>query len=285
MFEYLMPRLFILPVPGTLLDECWLGAVRKQVEYGVESHVPWGVSESGFNALDSQLNYQYQAFGVPGLGLKRGLTRDLVVAPYATMLALPVLPREARQNLRRLAKEKALAAYGFYEAIDYTRDRLKKRRRSAIVRSYMAHHQGMGLIAIANCLQGDPMPRRFHAEPMVHASDLLLQERVPTVVPLAAPPEEELPALSSSEPTPLVSRRLTSAETPHPRVHLLSNSRYSVMVSNSGAGYSTWRDLDVTRWREDRVRDCHGQFLYIRDSLTNKVWSAGRHPLPAAPES
>ena len=125
MFEYLMPRLFILPVAGTLLDECWLGAVRKQIEYSGENHVPWGVSESGFNALDSQLNYQYQAFGVPGLGLKRGLTRDLVVAPYATMLALPVLPQEARQNLHRLVKEKMLAGYGFYEAIDYTRDRLK----------------------------------------------------------------------------------------------------------------------------------------------------------------
>jgi cyclic beta-1,2-glucan synthetase len=284
MFEYLMPRLFILPVADTLLDESWLGAVRKQIEYGVESHVPWGVSESGFNALDSQLNYQYQAFGVPGLGLKRGLTRDLVVAPYATMLALPVLPSAARENLRRLAKEKALAGYGFYEAIDYTRDRLKKRRRSAIVRSFMAHHQGMGLIAINNCLNGDPMPRRFHAEPMVRASDLLLQERVPTAAPLAAPPEEELPTIGSHEPTALVSRRLTSADTPHPRVHLLSNSRYSVMVSNAGAGYSTWRDLDVTRWREDRVRDCHGQFLYIRDVQTHKTWSAGRHPMALAPE-
>ncbi|HEV8059072.1 MAG TPA: glucoamylase family protein, partial [Gemmataceae bacterium] len=284
MFEYLMPRLFILPVVGTLLDECWLGAVRKQIEYSSENHVPWGVSESGFNALDSQLNYQYQAFGVPGLGLKRGLTRDLVVAPYATMLALPVLPQEARQNLHRLVKEKMLAGYGFYEAIDYTRDRLKKRRRSAIVRSFMAHHQGMGLIAIDNCLHGDPMPRRFHAEPLVHASDLLLQERVPTVVPLAAPPEEEFPRIGSQEPTALVSRRLTSAETPHPRVHLLSNGRYNVMVSNSGAGYSTWRDLDVTRWREDRVRDCHGQFLYIRDVLSNRIWSSGRHPLGASPE-
>ena len=284
MFEYLMPRLFILPVVGTLLDECWLGAVRKQIEYGTENHVPWGVSESGFNALDSQLNYQYQAFGVPGLGLKRGLARDLVVAPYATMLALPVLPKEARQNLHRLMKEKTLAGYGFYEAIDFTRDRLKKRRRSAIVRSFMAHHQGMGLIAINNCLRGDPMPRRFHADPLVHASDLLLQERVPTVAPLEAPPEEELPRMGSQEPTALVSRRITSAETPHPRVHLLSNGRYNVMISNSGAGYSTWRDLDVTRWREDRVRDCHGQFFYIRDVLTNKTWSAGRHPLGASAE-
>ena len=285
MFEYLMPRLFILPVVGTLLDECWLGAVRKQIDYSAENHVPWGVSESGFNALDSQLNYQYQAFGVPGSGAE---TRPGRKRPgggtYATMLALPVLPQEARQNLHRLRKEKALAAYGFYEAIDYTRDRLKKRRRSAIIRSFMAHHQGMALIAINNCLRGEPMPRRFHADPLVRASDLLLQERVPTVVPLAAPPEEDLPRMGSQEPTALVSRRITSAETPHPRVHLLSNGRYSVMISNSGAGYSTWRNLDVTRWREDRVRDCHGQFFYVRDVQSNRTWSVGRHPLGASPE-
>ncbi len=285
MFEYLMPRLFILPAAGTLLDECWHGAVRKQIEYGTISHVPWGVSESGYNALDSQLNYQYQAFGVPGLGLKRGLTRDLVVAPYATMLALPVMPREARQNLRRLTREKALAAYGFYEAIDYTRDRLKKRRRSAIVRSFMAHHQGMGLVAIVNCLQNDVTPRRFHAEPLVRASDLLLQERVPTVVPLSTPPEEELPRIGSQEPTALVSRRLTSADTPHPRVHLLSNGHYNVMVTNAGSGYSTWHGLDVTRWREDRVRDCFGQFFYLRDMGTGRLWSIGRHPVEAHADS
>jgi cyclic beta-1,2-glucan synthetase len=285
MFEYLMPRLFIQPAAGTMLDECWEGAVRKQIEYGTISHVPWGVSESGYNALDSQLNYQYQAFGVPGLGLKRGLTRDLVIAPYATMLALPVLPKEARENLRRLKKENALGAYGFYEAIDYTRDRLKKRRRSAIVRSFMAHHQGMGLVAIVNCLQNEPTPRRFHAEPLVRASDLLLQERVPTVVPLSTPPEEELPSISSQEPTALVSRRLTSADTPHPRVHLLSNGHYNVTVTNSGSGFSTWHGLDVTRWREDRVCDSYGQFFYFRDLSNGKTWSIGRHPWGAQADS
>jgi cyclic beta-1,2-glucan synthetase len=285
MFEYLMPRLLFQNYPGTLLDVSWKAAVDRQIDYGRHNRVPWGISESGFSALDAALDYQYQSFGVPGLGLKRGLARDLVIAPYATTLALAVHPHDAINNLRALAAEKAEGPYGFYEAVDYTRDRLLDKRRSAIVRSFMAHHQGMTLLALANCLLGEPMPRRFHNEPMVQATELLLQERVPASAPLWQPHSDE------SETAPIVrenllpmSRRLTTPDTPHPRIHLLSNRQYSVMVTNAGGSYSIYRDLDVTRWREDRTRDCWGHFCYVRDLRSGLTWSAGYQPLQRLPD-
>ena len=184
MFEYLMPRLVLGMYRDTLLEASCQTAVARQIEYGRQHHIPWGISESAFNALDVALDYQYQSFGVPGLGLKRGLGRDLVVAPYATMLAVPLRPHDSLNNLRALAAEGADGRYGFYEALDYTRERVPKGRRLQVVRCYMVHHQGMGLIALVNCLLGNIMVRRFHAEPIVRATELLLQERVPRGMPL-----------------------------------------------------------------------------------------------------
>ncbi|WP_020475307.1 GH36-type glycosyl hydrolase domain-containing protein [Zavarzinella formosa] len=282
MFEYLMPRLFMNAYPGTLIEESLRGSVARQIQYGKENRIPWGISESGFNALDAGLDYQYQSFGVPGLGLKRGLSRDLVIAPYATLLAVMVRPRSALENLRQISEEKGEGPYGYYEAIDYTRDRVAWKRHSAVVRSYMAHHQGMALTALAEALLGEPMAGRFHNEPMVRATELLLQERLPRVAPLVEAHEDETePAAVVREAALPMSRRLTTADTPHPRTHLLSNGRYSVMITNTGAGYSTCGDLDVTRWREDRTTDSSGQFCYIRDVQTGKIWSAGHHPVAA----
>ena len=231
--------------------------------------VPWGVSESGFAALDAALDYQYQSFGVPGLGLKRGLSRDLVIAPYATALALLVRPHAARDNFRALAADRGEGAFGFYEAIDYTRDRLREKRRSAVVRSYMSHHQGMTLLALADCLLDRRMVQRFHAEPMVRATELLLQERVPRVAPVVDLHEDEV------GPTPIVregvlprSRRITTPATPHPRTHLLSNGQYSVMLTNAGSGYSTLgaTSTSLRPSREDRTTDARAASgLYIRD--------------------
>ncbi len=207
MFEYLMPELILPCYPDTLLDESRRAAVVRQMEYGRQRGVPWGISESGYAQQNASLDYQYQAFGVPGLGLKRGLANDLVVAPYATALAATVCPRDAVVNLQRLAAEGGLGAHGFYEAIDYTAERLPAGRRSMTVRSFMAHHQGMSLVALVNCLLDDPMPRRFHAEPMVRAADLLLQERVPfTIIP-----EEPSKAEAAAPPPGRGSRRPQSA--------------------------------------------------------------------------
>jgi cyclic beta-1,2-glucan synthetase len=281
MFEYLMPRLLLPAYRGTLIAESDRAAVDRQVEYGQQRHVPWGISESGFYAFDAAQDYQYQSFGVPGLGLKRGLSRDLVVAPYATLLALLVRPHEGVANLRTLQAQDAEGPFGMYEALDYTAVRLPPGARFAVVRSYMAHHQGMGMLALANALLGDEMVRRFHAEPIVRATDLLLQERLPVTAPVteSTPEEEALPAPVVRDGGPPMSRLLTTPDTPHPRTHLLSGGAYSVLLTGSGAGYSTWEGLAVTRWREDRTADGWGQFCYIRDLSSGEVWSAGHQPV------
>ena len=282
MFEYLMPRLLLRPLDGTLLDQAHRTAVARQMEYGRQKGVPWGISESAFAAFSADGDYHYQSFGTPGLGLKRDIGNDLVITPYATALAVLVRPREALENFKKLAAEGAEGRYGFHEAVDFTKERVPKGKRSVVVRSYMAHHHGMSLVALANALLDDLMPRRFHAEPMVKAAELLLQERVPRDAPIIEPSESEPPSTSESKmeraSVPLMSRRLSTPATPFPRTHLLSNTQYGVMLTNSGAGYSTCRGLDVTRWREDSTRDASGLFLYIKDVGTELLWSAGYQP-------
>ncbi len=277
MFEYLMPLLVMPNYENTLLDHTCKAAVQRQIDYGQLRGVPWGISESGYNRTDVQANYQYRAFGVPGLGLKRGLGEDLVVAPYSTVMALMVAPREACENLERLAREGLEGAYGFYEAVDYTPTRLPPDETSAIVRSFMAHHQGMSLLALVNVLHDCPMQRRFMACPMLKATDLLLQERVPkthaSVLAEQSTPETARPLSDES-----VMRVLTNPTPPVPEVHLLSNGRYRVVISSAGGGYSRWRDLAVTRWREDATRDCWGLFIYLRDVATGEFWSTAYQP-------
>jgi cyclic beta-1,2-glucan synthetase len=284
MFEYLMPRL-LLPVPaGTLLDVAQTTAVARQIEYARQRGVPWGISESAFNALDTHQNYQYQSFGVPGLGLKRGLTQDLVLAPYACLLAVTVDPHDAISNLENLSEMGAEGPFGFYEAVDCTPARLQRGQKYQVIRSYMAHHQGMALVALTNKLFDDIMPRRLRAEPLVLASELLLQERVPMEAPLVMPHEE---SEGGAPPAPMsypVSRQLNSPDTPAPRIHFLSGGRCSLMVTNAGGTYTRCRDLDVTRWRPDRTCDNYGLFIYIRDRDNGAVWSAAYQPTCQRPE-
>ena len=286
MFEYLMPLLVMRDYEGTLLDETYRAVVGRQIEYGTERHVPWGISEAAYNARDLHLNYQYGPFGVPGLGLKRGLSEDLVVAPYATMLAALVAPRAAFENLRRLEREGALARFGYYESIDYTPERLPQNQRRVLVRTFMAHHQGMSLVALDNLINGDVMRRRFHAEPLVQATELLLQERVPRNAPASHPRAEEV--LSSRvvhQPKGVETRVYDTADLPTPRTQLLSAGTYSVMLTTAGAGFSACGPLAVTRWREDVTRDNYGSFLYLHDVRGGEVWSAGRQPVRRKPQT
>jgi cyclic beta-1,2-glucan synthetase len=279
MFEYLMPLLVMPTYEHTLLDETYKAAVAIQIEYGKKRGVPWGVSESGYNRIDGHLNYQYSAFGVPGLGLKRGLAGELVVAPYASALALMVAPEEACRNLEELAALGFEGKYGFYEAIDYTPTHLPHGQTNAVVRSFMAHHQGMSLISLAAFLLERPMQRRFESDPSFQAIMLLLQERVPKATAFYSHTtelEEVHTASHDVEEMPI--RVFTSPDTPIPEVQLLSNGRYHVMITNSGGGYSRWKDLAVTRWREDSTCDNWGSFCYIRDLTTGEFWSAAHQP-------
>jgi cellobiose phosphorylase len=285
MFEYLMPLLVMPTYEHTLLDQTCRAVVARQIEYGRQRGVPWGISESCYNTTDAGGVYQYGAFGVPGLGLKRGLAADLVVAPYASALALMVSPREACGNLEALAEADCRGGYGFYEAIDFTPVRVPRGRRAVPLHSYMAHHQGMSLLALAHLLLDRPMQRRFLSDPAFMASELLLHERIPKVASPLHPHAAEVSA--ARRPPELPAATLRVFPTPHtlvPHVHLLSNGRYQVMVTNAGGGYSRWKDLAVTRWREDATRDNWGTFCYLRDVATGVLWSASHQPTQRAAE-
>ena len=286
MFEYLMPSLVMRAPAGCLLEQTNRLVVRRQMEYGDELGLPWGVSESAYNVQDQDLTYQYSSFGVPGLGLKRGLSDNAVVAPYATALAAMVDPQAAVRNFSRLAAAGSRGRYGQYEALDYTPARVPEGEEVAVVRSYMAHHQGMTVIAIANALQDGAMRARFHAEPIVQATELLLQERTPRDVEATHPRAEEVKASANvRELVPPMPRRFQSPHQPIPRAHLLSNGSYAVMITAAGSGYSSWRDLAITRWHEDATCDCWGTYIFLRDAHSGEVWSAGYQPSGAEPDS
>ena len=285
MFEYLMPLLFQRTFPNSLLDKATREAVELQVAYGRRRRVPWGISESAYGELDLNKTYQYKAFGVPWLALKRGLEEELVVSPYATLLAIGLSPEAAIKNLKALNEYGLLNDYGFYEAIDFTREPRKEQERGVIVRAYMAHHQGMSLLALDNFIHRGLIQRRFHADPRVRAAEPLLYERIP-----AAPSVHHISTrerlLARAEPpgiAPSVSR-YDSAHTEIPKVQLLGNGRYSLMVTGSGGGYSRWGDIDLTRWRADTTRDHWGTFCYLRDIDNDRLWSNTFHPLAEEPE-
>jgi cyclic beta-1,2-glucan synthetase len=285
MFEYLMPTLFASDVKGSLLEQSCQAAVNRQIAYGKQQRIPWGISESAFAAFGVNSDYHYQSFGVPGLGLKRGLAKDLVISPYSTALAAPINPTAAADNFRALAEEGADGPWGFYDAIDYTPERVPESERRTIVFCYMAHHHGMTIAALANCLLANCMQRRFQGQPLARATELLLQERVPTAVLEFQPHGEEASTVTlPPETIGPVSRRLATPMTVVPRIHLLSNGQYTVMLTNAGGGYSRCRDLAITRWRADTTRDAWGQFIYVRDMASGKFWSAGYHPARVQPD-
>ena len=286
MFEYLMPVLVMREPEGSLLGDTSRLIVRRQIEYGNERNLPWGVSECAFNARDREFTYQYSSFGVPGLGLKRGLGDEAVVAPYATGLAMMIDPKAAMRNFDRLQKLGARGPYGWYEALDFSPERLPEGATMAPVRAFMAHHQGMILVAIANVLKDGMFRTCFHSNSIIQATELLLQERTPGDSDRTAESVDEMqsaPALR--ELAAAVPRRFTSPHHVAPRTHLLSNGNYSVMVTAAGSGYSRWRDIAVTRWREDSTCDPWGFYVFLRDVANGEVWSAGYQPVGREPDS
>ncbi|HEU4830480.1 MAG TPA: glucoamylase family protein [Gemmatimonadales bacterium] len=280
MFEYLMPMLVMRSFPFTVLAQTYEGAVQRHAAYGTERSVPWGISESAYNLRDRSYTYQYRAFGVPDLALKRGLGRDLVVAPYASLLAAMVEAKRALPNLTQLEALGLLGPYGFRDAVDFTRP--EPDREYAIIRTYMAHHIGMGLVALTNILTGRLWQRRFHADPMVRAAELLLHERIPRRLVIqrgqGARLDEALPEPEMERPAV---REIDVADTPRPHVALLGQLPYTIMISHCGGGYSRYEGLAVTRWRSDGTRDSTGQFCYVRDNHSGAYWSATHQPVGA----
>lgn len=278
MFEYLMPSLVMRAPDGSVLAQTNALIVARQQDHGRALGIPWGISESAYNARDLEMTYQYSNFGVPGLGLKRGLGQNRVIAPYATGLAAMVDPAAAVANFANLAALGAEGRYGFYEAVDFTPERVPQGQSAVIVRSFMAHHQGMTITAIANTVHAGRLRARFHAVPMVQAVDLLLQERVPRDVATARPRATEV-RVTAADPTDAPKlRRFDAPQSALPTGHLLSNGRYGVMLTPTGAGYSRWRDLAITRWRADPSVDALGSFVYLRDVQAGESWSSGAQP-------
>jgi cyclic beta-1,2-glucan synthetase len=281
MFEYLMPLLFMRTYEGSLLDQACRNAVTRQIEYGREKGVAWGVSEAAYSALDAHQIYQYRAFGVPDLAIQPDFDEEPVVAPYASMLALMIDPQSAIPNLQRLESLGLDGPMGFYESIDFSRESKRDGSPGVVIYAYMAHHQGMSLVAIDNVLHHGAMQRRFHNDPRIRAVESLLFERIPITKPIRGEAHTRLAVarVNSAEEA----REVTfSKETPIPRVHLYGNGRYALMVSNSGAGYSRWNQFDLTRWRSDPTLDEWGSYLYLRDIRTGTVWAATPQPLNAA---
>ncbi len=272
MFEYLMPLLVMRSFPGTLLDQSCRASTARQIEYGRRRKVPWGISESAYPLTDRAGTYQYKAFGVPGLGLSRGLDEDLVVAPYATALASLVDPGAAVANLEHLARDGGEGRFGFYESIEYASARPAGTQGTEVVSAYFSHHQGMSMVALTNVIRDDVFVRRFHMDPGVQATELLLQERVPREAIISEPRPAKGAAVTSSAPT-LASRRFRTPHTTSPHTHYLSNGRYTTAVTHAGGGHSTWRGLSVTRYREDRTSDAGAHFIYLRDPWSGVVWS------------
>jgi cyclic beta-1,2-glucan synthetase len=285
MFEYLMPALIMRAPSESILGRTNRAIIRRQIGYARALQTPWGISESAYNARDLHLTYQYSNFGIPGLGLKRGLGQDAVIAPYATALAAMFEPVAAARNFERLAADGARGRFGFFESLDFTPRRLLDGEDVAVVRAFMAHHQGMTIVAIANTLLDGVMRERFHSEPMMRAVELLLHERMPREI--AMPPSwasDAKPHLRVREFETPGAWRQVSPHSRSPATHILSNGRYSVMLTAAGSGYSRWRDLAVTRWREDATSDDWGSYIYLRDLESGRIWSATYQPTSAEPD-
>src|SRR5215213_9643496 len=283
MFEYLMPSLFMESYQNTLIDQSCRVAIEEQIRYGTEHGIPWGTSEAAYYGFDAAQVYQYKAFGIPSLGYKRGLSDDLVVAPYATMLALPFMPQAVMQNLARLEGMKMWGLYGLYESIDFTPERLKTGEEHAIIRSFMVHHQGMTLLSLCNYLFDKRVIRRFHKDPRIESIELLLQEETPAKAPTEHPRHQQMDSVTTYTNIPLDPWRV-SPDAPYTQIHSLSNGNYSLLISAAGSGFSRWNDMELTRWRDDPTLNDRGSWIYVEDRLNRQLWSVTSQPTMAPPD-
>jgi len=288
MFEYLMPLLVMKNYPKTLLDETYDFVIKSQMVYAKKKNVVWGISESAFYNFDINLNYQYKALGVPWLGLKRGLLEDTVISPYSTMLALMVNPKAAYKNLKELLKYEMLGKYGFYEAIDFTPGRLKLlngNKNFAQIKSYMAHHQGMSLVAINNVINNFIMQERFHSNVFVRSAEFLLQEKVPgDIIYTKDSKEKVIPPKKVYFESVDTDRFIEIKDDIRPSFNVLTNGSYSVRVNDRGINYTCFRNIAISRYRSNYLKKFYGQTFYIKRLDTGEIWSPTYEPYFKSPD-
>jgi cyclic beta-1,2-glucan synthetase len=280
MFEYLMPSLVMCEPDQGLLHISGLAAVMEQQAFGQAQKLPWGVSESAYFGQDHTLAYQYSPFGVPRLALRRTPPGDRVVAPYASVMATMFTPREAVDNLRQLEMAGARGAYGFVDAIDFTVARQPGAQAFSVVNTFMAHHQGMSLVALCNVLCHEAPRRWFSSAPLIQAHESLLHEKTPRQIINSADPRTLPEPDDLREDALYHSRELDPLAPGWQPTQLLSNGHYSVALRANGAGVSRWRGKNITRWRDDLLRDAYGSFIYLRVAGQERVSSLTSHPAP-----
>lgn len=278
MFEYLMPNLFMRTYAQTFLAQSCRSAVDGQIAYARAKQVPWGISESAYYAFDNTMTYQYRAFGVPEMGFKRGLSDDLVISPYASLLALTLRPQAVYKNMAHLDALAMRGLYGFYESVDYTPTRVPLREPYAIVQSYMAHHQGMILVSLANYLLGDTMVERFHADRRVQSFALLLQEKAQTQTTVEPLNDDESAVWEKPSPPVNMAPWQIPENVTVPQVHTLSNGRLSTLITHAGSGSIQWQGIALTPWKPDSTLDASGLWIYLQDHDRDLTWSAGYQP-------
>ncbi|MDW7753744.1 MAG: glucoamylase family protein [Brevefilum sp.] len=279
MFEYLMPNLFTKIYPETLLEQTSKGVVKAQIKYGKKKNVPWGISESSYYRFDQAQNYQYQGFGVPGLGRKRGLEKDLVIAPYASLMAVGIDHQAVIENIADLEGQGAMGHFGFYESIDYTRSRLPVGQDKAVIKSYMAHHQGMIMVALANFLASNNIVERIHKDPRIKTTELLLQEQIPQTKPVQKTDQLQVATRSKDATGVMVIPWQVNTETKNKSVNVISNGNLRMLMAESGSGYLEWGKTALNRWRSDAALDPWGLWYFIQDLEKGIFWSIGRAPV------
>jgi len=271
-FEYFMPNINIPKYPGSLLEESTKFMFMSQKEYAKQLNIPWGISESAFYLRDLNNNFQYKAFGIPWLGLKRGLSDEMVVSSYASMMILPDAPKEVIENLKRLEKTGMYNKYGFYEAIDYTPTRLKKGDEYAVVKTYMAHHQGLILLSINNLFKNNIMQKRFMKNPELNAVDILLQEKMPENVIITKEEKEKVEKLKYVDEEYYSQNEITKINTKLPQINVISSNDYTILTDSKGQGYSKYKNILINRYKKTSDLE-QGIFFFIKDLKTKRIWS------------
>ena len=272
-FEYLMPNINIPKYPGSLLDESCKFLIMSQKEYNKKLKIPWGISESAFNLKDLNNNYQYKAFGIPWLGLKRGLADEIVVAPYASMMAIIDEPIEVLKNLKQLEKLGMYNKYGFYESIDYTPTRLRKNETKAIVKTYMAHHQGLILLSINNLMNNNIVQKRFVQNPEIEAVNILLQERMPENIIITKEEKEKVEKIKYIDYENATQREITKINTKLNNVNVIGNDKYTIIMDQKGNGYSKYNNILINRYKYTDDEE-QGIFFFFKNIKTKRIWTS-----------
>ena len=270
-FEYLMPNMNIKTYEASLIDESCKFLILSQIKYAKKLGIPWGISESAFNLKDFNNNYQYKSFGIPWLGLKRGLGDDLVVSPYSVFMSLNYAPKEAVDNLRKLEKEDMYNKYGFYESIDYTISRLKYGKKYETVKTYMAHHQALSLLSINNFMNNNILINRFMNNPEIQAVSSLLQERTPDKAIITKEKKEKIEKVKIKDYQNYMEMSYNKIDEKLNVTNTISNGIYTICTKQNGESFSKYNNILVNRYKE--TADYKKGILFsIKDVSNKRIW-------------